>query len=57
MNKTIPKKKESKKAKWFSEKALQIAEERQEVKSKGEVYPTKRRFPKNSTERQEDLLQ
>ena len=37
VNKTIPKKKESKKAKWFSEKALQIAEERQEVKSKGET--------------------
>ena len=33
-NKTIPKK--SKKAKWLSEEALQIAEERREVKCKGE---------------------
>jgi len=36
VNKTIPKKKKTKKAKWLSEKALQIAEERREVKSKGE---------------------
>ena len=36
VNKTIPKKKNTKKAKWLSEKALQIAEERREVKSKGE---------------------
>ena len=35
-NKTIPKKKKSKKAKWFSEEAIQIAKERTEVKSKGE---------------------
>ena len=35
VNKTIPKKKKSKKAKWLSEKALQIAKER-EVESKGE---------------------
>ena len=34
--KTIPKKKKSTKAKWLSEKALQIAEKRREVKSKGE---------------------
>ena len=34
VNKTIPKK--SKKAKWLSEEALQIAEERREGKSKGE---------------------
>ena len=34
--KTIPKKKKCKKAKWFSEKALQIAEKRREVKRKGE---------------------
>ena len=34
--KTIPKKKISKKAKWLSEEALQIAVERREVKSKGE---------------------
>ena len=34
--KTIPKKKKCKKTKWFSEKALYIAEKRQEAKSKGE---------------------
>ena len=34
--KTIPKKKNFKKAKWLSEEALQIAEERREAKGKGE---------------------
>ena len=34
--KTIPKKKKFKKAKWLSEKALQKAEKRREVKGKGE---------------------
>ena len=34
--KTIPEKKKCKKAKWFSEEALQIAEKRREVKGKGE---------------------
>ena len=34
--KTVPKKKKCKKAKWFSEEALQIAVKRREVKSKGE---------------------
>ena len=34
--KTIPKKKKCKKAKWFSEQALQISEKRREVKGKGE---------------------
>ena len=34
--KTIPKEKKCKKAKWFSEEALQIAGKRREVKSKGE---------------------
>ena len=34
--KTMPRKKKCKKAKWLSEEALQIAEERQEVKGKGE---------------------
>ena len=33
---TIPKKKKCKKAKWFSEEALQIAEKRREAKGKGE---------------------
>ena len=36
MNKTTPKKKKSKKAKWFSEEALQIAEKRRQAKDKGE---------------------
>ena len=36
MTKTIPKKKKCKKAKWSSEEALQIAEERREAKGKGE---------------------
>ena len=34
--KTIPKKKTCKKAKWLTEKALQIAEKKREVKGKGE---------------------
>ena len=34
--KTIPRKNKCKKAKWLSEKALQIAVKRREVKSKGE---------------------
>ena len=36
MTKSIPKKKECKQAKWLPEEDLQIAEERKEVKSKGE---------------------
>ena len=36
VTKTIPKKKKCKKANWLSEEVLQIAEERREVKSKGE---------------------
>ena len=34
-SKIIPKKKKCKKAKWLSEKALQIAEKRREAKGKG----------------------
>ena len=51
--KTIPKKKKWRKAKWLSEEALQIAEERREVKGKGgkERYPFECRVPKNSKER------
>ena len=47
--KTIPKKKQCKKAKWLSEEALQIAVKRREAKSKGE----KERYKhlKNSKER------
>ena len=36
MTKTIPKKKKCKKAKWLSEEALQIAEERRNTKGRGE---------------------
>ena len=36
VTKTIPKKKKSKKAKWWSVEALQIAKERKEVKGNGE---------------------
>ena len=36
VNKTISKKKKSKKAKWLSEEALQRAKESREAKSKGE---------------------
>ena len=49
--KTIPKKKKCKKAKWLFEEALQIAVERREVKSKGEIYPFECRVPKNSEKR------
>ena len=51
--KTIPKKQKCKKAKWFSEEALQIAEKRREAKDKGEKerYPFECRVPKNSKER------
>ena len=51
--KTIPKKKNFKKAKWLSEEALQIAEERREAKAKekGKIYPSECRVPKNSKER------
>ena len=35
MTKTIPKKKKCKKAKWFSEEGLSIAEKRIEMKDKG----------------------
>ena len=36
VTKTIPKKKKHKKAKWLSQKTLQIVEERREAKGKGE---------------------
>ena len=36
LTKTIPKKKKYKRAKWLSEEDLQIAEERRELKDKGE---------------------
>ena len=46
MNKPIPKEKKCKKAKCFSEEALQIAEKRRETKSKGE----KERYTKLNAE-------
>ena len=49
--KTIPKKKKCKKAKWLSEEPLKIAEERREVKGKGE----KERFIHLDTEFQRIL--
>ena len=49
----IPPKKKRKKAKWFFEEALQIAEKRREATGKGEKrgHISKCRVPKNSTER------
>ena len=51
--KTIPKKKKCQKAKWLSERALQIAEKRREAKGKGEKerYTSECRVPKNSKKR------
>ena len=46
VNKTIPKKKKCKKAKWLSGEALQIAVKRREAKSKGE----KQRYTHLNTE-------
>ena len=37
MTETIPKKNKRKMAKWLSEEVLQIAEERREMKGKGEM--------------------
>ena len=51
--KTIPKKKEMQKGKWFSEEGLQIAEKRRckRQRSKGKIYPFECRVLKNSKER------
>ena len=48
--KIIPKRKKCKKAKWFSEETLQIAEKRREAKGKeeGKIYPSECRVPKDS---------
>ena len=47
-----PKKKKCKEAKWLSEEALQIAEKRSEKKTtKGKIYESECRVPKNSKER------
>ena len=54
--KTIPKEKKCKKAKWLSEKALQIAEKRSKrQRRKGKKFPSEYRVPKNSKERKESL--
>ena len=56
VTKTIPKKKKCKKAKWLSEVALHIAQERREARSKGEKERYSQlnecRVPENSKERQ-----
>ena len=51
--KTIPKKRKCKKAKWLSDKAVQIAEKRREAKAKKKRkdIPFECRVPKNSKER------
>ena len=52
--KTIPKKNKCKQAKWLSEEALQIAEEKKRSEKKGrqgKIYPFECRVPKNRKER------
>ena len=50
--KTIHKKKKCKKAKWLSDKALQIAEKRSErQRRKGRIHPFECRVLKNTKER------
>ena len=52
MIKTILKKKKRNKAKWLSDKALQISVKRRErQRRKGKIYPFECRAPKNSKER------
>ena len=57
--KTIPKKRKCKKAKWLSDKAVQIAEKRREAKAKKKRkdIPFECRVPKNSKESEESLPQ
>ena len=50
--KTIPKKKKCKKAKWFSEVDLKIAEKRSKrQRRKVKIYPIKCRVPEKNKER------
>jgi len=49
--KTIPKKKKRKKAKWWSEEALQILEKTRDANSKGKIYPSESRVPNYRKER------
>ena len=54
VTKTIPTKEKCKKAKWFSKKVLQIAEEKKRSKRqrrKRKTYLTEYRVPKNGKER------
>ena len=52
MTKTITKKKKCNKAKWLSEKALQISEERSEKqRRKGNIYAPEFRVSENSKEK------
>ena len=51
MTKTTPKKKKCKKAKWLTEEALQIAEEKKEEKGKRERQRYECRVPEHSKER------
>ena len=51
VNKTIPKRKKCKKAKWLSEEVLQIAKRSERQRIKGKIYPTECRVPENSKER------
>ena len=53
MIKTVPKKKKCRKAKWLTEKSLQIAEKKRSERQrrKGKIYPFECRVPKNSKER------
>ena len=57
-NKTILKKKKSKKAKWLSEETTYSRRTKRHEKQgrEGKVYPTKCRFPKKGLERREGLL-
>ena len=49
---TRPSPRKSKRAKWLSEKALQIAVKRSEKqRRKGKIYPFECKVPKNSKER------
>ena len=50
VNKTIPKKKKCKKAKWLFEEALQIAEKRIK-RQRRKIHPPECRVPENSKER------
>ena len=50
--KSRPSPRKSKRAKWLSEKALQIAVKRSEKqRRKGKIYPFECKVPKNSKER------